>query len=72
MRLVENGPFTLHFLKAFNLKKANSDSENLTSQRYSVIMQHCTSERILKIVPLVFEFILHKQKYKSFLCIISV
>ena len=35
-------------------------------------MQHSINERIVKIDPLVFEFIRYKQKYKSFLFIILV
>ena len=39
---------------------------------YLVIMQHSVNERILKIGPLVFEFIQYKEKYKSLLFIILV
>ena len=37
-----------------------------------MIKQHSISERVLKIGPLVCEFIYYKQKYKSFLIIILV
>ena len=60
------------FLKFLILKKVSLNFENLISLCYSVKIQHSTSERILKMGLLVFEFIHYKQKYNIFLFITLV